>query len=535
MRHFLTIFFIFISVSIFSQQPDTTKINFLNANRFFTTEELGPENKIFVGEVVLVHDSTTFFCDSAIFNSKEKKVDAFGNIEIQRLYNYYDTIFIYGDTLHYNGISRKLTILNNVKFLQDTTELTSNHVDYDIDENFGKYIGGGKITSGSDTIISDVGYYYARTKDVFFKKDVVVKSKKAKLYTDTLKHNLNTRISYILGPSEIYNDSSYIYTEFGRYDYNENRAYLSKHSRVISGEHTIEADSLFFDRANGIGKGFGNVKITDTIQNLILKGNYGEFHNENQYSMMTDSAIFIEIENRDTLWMHSDTLKTFIDTLFDYNDVIPFRVIYGYHHVKIYKKDLQVKTDSLVYSQLDSVISLFGSPVIWSEDNQLYANYIELSLADNEPKEMNMYDSAYISQKADSGQFNVTKGDFVHAIFKKSKVYKVSVVNNITVVYYLKDDKDSSTIGISNLTCDSMTIWMKNNKIDLLVPYSGPKGNIYPPDKVPKGKDKIPGFMWFEDYRPYKPEDIFIWLKKEPVKKEDTVEEIEETEEDIND
>lgn len=515
MKYYLTIFNIFISLLLFSQEHDTTKINFLNANRFFTTEELGPENKIFVGEVVLVHDSTTFFCDSAIFNTKNKKVDAFGNIEIQRLYNYYDTIFIYGDTLHYDGLTRKLTLLNNVKFLQDTTELTSNHVDYDINQNIGKYIGGGKIISGEDTITSDVGYYHAKTKDVFFKDNVVVRSKKAKLYTDTLKHNLDTRISYILGPSEIYSDSSYIYTEYGRYDYNENKAYMSKHSRIQSGEHSIEADSLFFDRANGIGKGFGNVQITDTVQNLILKGNYGEFHKDRQVSMMTDSAVFIEIENQDTLWLHSDTLMTYIDTLYDYDDKIPFRVIYGYYHVKLYKRDLQLKTDSLVYSQLDSVISLFGSPVIWSGNNQLTANFIELSLSNNAPQEMNMYDSAYIAQKSDSAQYNIVKGDFVHAWFKNKEVRKVSVLDNVNVAYFLKDDSDSSTIGVSNLSCDSMTIWLEHNKINLLAPYSNPKGNIYPPDKVPAGKDKIPGFVWFEQYRPLKPEDIFIWKKED--------------------
>ena len=516
MRHIIILFLLnLLVINLLSQEKsDTTRINFINANRFFTTEKLGPQNKILVGEVALMHDSTTFYCDSAILNSEEKKIDAFGNIVIQRLYNYEDTIFIFGDTLHYDGKTKKLELRHNVKMIQDTTVLTTNFFDYDIKENIGTYYNGGRIISGEDTIESQTGYYYANTKDVYFKGNVKVLSKKAKIFTDTLKHNLDTRISYILGPSEIVNDSADIYAEFGRYDYNENLAYLSKHSKIVSGEHTIEADSLFFDRKKGFGEGFGNVKIIDTIQNLILTGNYGKFIRKNQYSMMTDSAMFMEIEDNDTLWLHGDTIESYVDTLFDFSDTIPFRILFAYHHVKIYKKDIQVKTDSLVYSQLDSVLMFFGSPILWSDQHQMTAQYMELKIADNNPQEMMMYDSCYIAQQIDSTDFNIVKGSEVQVWFRKKEVYKVAVKENVNVVYFLQDDKDSSKIGVCNMNSDSMYIYMNDNKIKLLIPYSNPEGTIYPPDEVPPDKETIPGFEWFEIYRPLKPEDIFVWKRE---------------------
>ena len=43
----------------------------------------------------------------------------------------------------------------------------------------------------------------------------------------------------------------------------------------------------------------------------------------------------------------------------------------AYHGCRIFSKDLQAKCDSLSYSFQDSVIRLYKSPVLWSEENQL--------------------------------------------------------------------------------------------------------------------------------------------------------------------
>lgn len=511
---FFSTLLILLNTSIIIKAQNNT-IQFINANRFFTTEELGPDIKVFVGEVAFQDDSATLYCDSATYNTRLDKVDLFGQVEIQRFYGFYDTIFLFGDTIHYDGKTKIALVRKHVKLIQDTSILTTNFLDYDMNNNIGKYFNGGKIVTGEDVITSERGYYYANTKDVFFKQNVIAKSSKAKILTDTLKHNLETRISYILGPSEIFSDSTYIYGEFGRYDYIENKAYLSKKSLIKSGEHTIMADSLFYDRKIGFGRGIGNVFITDTIQNLILTGNYGEFHKNNQMSLMTGKALFMEIDGKDTLWLHGDTLLSYVDTLFDYTDTIPFRILFAYNHVKLFKNDLQLKTDSLVYTQLDSLLMLFGTPVIWSDKSQLKAEYTELYMSQNKPKEMFMYDSAYMAEQFDSTKFNVIKSKYVHALFRNNTVYKVEVSINVDALYHLQDDSDSTLLGIGVLHCDSMCVFIDSSQIQLMVPYKQPKGNIYPPDKVPAGKESIPGFIWFNEYRPRNKEEIFIWKREE--------------------
>ena len=504
---------ILLSFSISFYAQNEKGIEIINSNFVRSNAELRPGVQVLVGQVAFTDDSITMYCDSALYNPKLQLVDAFGNIEIQRLHNW-DTIYLFGDTLHYDGNTKIAKVRQSVKLLQDTTELTTDFLDFNVGTKVGTYHNGGRIISGTDTLISKNGYYYSNTKDAFFKTDVQVNSSRAKIFTDTLKHNIQSRISYLLGPSEIYSDSSYIYAEFGRYDYNENKAYLSGRSMIESGEHTIVADSLFYDRDKGYGLGFNNVMITDTVQNIILKGNYGEFYEEAQLSMMTDDAVFIEIDAPDTLWLHSDTILSYIDTLYDEADTLAFRMVFAYNHVKMYKEDLQLKCDSLVYTQLDSLLMLFGDPIIWSDESQLNAMFIQLFMSKNSPKEMFMFDSAYVSENIDSAKFNTIKSDFVQVWFKQNTVDKIHVKGNVDANYFMIDDTDSSNIGLGILHCDSMNIFLEDSKIDLLVPYNQPIGNIYPPNDIPPGKETIPGFMWLDKFRPKNKDDIFVWKEE---------------------
>lgn len=486
------------------------EINFINANRLFTTEKLGPDIKVFAGEVCFQQDSSYFYCDSALYNTSKKTIEAFGNIMIQRLHNY-DTIFIFADTLHYNGNTKVAQLRRNVRMIQDSSELTTNYFDYNTEKKYGKYFNYGRIISGTDTLYSKIGYYYTNPKTVFFKDNVKIYSKKNKIFTDTLEHNLNKKLSFLKGPTHIISDTTDIYAENGFYDHEENMGYLSKRTKIVNGHHSLEGDSLYYNKKKKFGQAFGNVTIIDTIETLYLKGEYGEYHEEGQRSLITKNALLMDIVDKDTLWLHADTLYSYIDTLRDIFDTIPFRLIFAYNHVKAFKNDLQLKCDSVVISQLDSVFMLFGSPIIWSNNQQLYGDYIELYMSKNDPKEMYLVDNTFVGEKIDSINFNIIKASNVKVIFKNRYVSTSIEMGNVETIYFLQDDADSSLIGIGKLTCDTMNIYFDKNKIQMLAPYIKPKGKIYPPKDLPQDQRKIEGFKWFEAIRPKKKEDIFIW------------------------
>ena len=66
------------------------------------------------------------------------------------------------------------------------------------------------------------------------------------------------------------------------------------------------------------------------------------------------------------------------------SDTSHIRILSAFHHVKIFKSDLQGKSDSAFYSNSDSTIRLYVHPILWTQGSQLSGDTI--NAADEEQK-----------------------------------------------------------------------------------------------------------------------------------------------------
>ena len=73
-----------------------------------------PDCLILKSNVVFVHQDMTMSCDSAVFNTKDNFIEAFGNIHLWQ-----DTIDLYGDQVYYDGNTKTAEIFGKVVTLQD--------------------------------------------------------------------------------------------------------------------------------------------------------------------------------------------------------------------------------------------------------------------------------------------------------------------------------------------------------------------------------------------------------------------------------
>lgn len=491
--------------SIFSQ----TKIDF-DSKYLYTTKKLGPDIKILTDSVVFKHENSIMFCDSALFNYETNYFDAFGNVRlIKPGKNLKDTVFLFGDTLHYSGSNKYARVRNNVILKKDSLLLKTDSLDYDLDKNIGYYFNNGTTVNGQDTLKSVFGYYYADDNEFFFKKNVEVINPRFKMLSDTLKHNTQTKISYFIGPTEIISDSNYIYCENGWYDHNNNISQFNKNAYFKNKEQKLNGDSLYYNRNSGIGKAFKNVTFKDSIQDILLKGNYGFYNENNGFFLMTDSARFIQVDqNNDSLFMHADTLQSYKDSVIVNDTAKVYRIILAFHNVKTYKSDFQSMCDSLTYNLLDSVFEMHTNPVMWSDSNQLSADYIEIQTYKNEVDEIDMIKNAFIISQSDSVRFNQIYGDEMTAYIDSNKVSEVDVKGNGKSVYFIRDD-NNKLIGVNFIGCKDMNIYLKKNKLDKIWFYKKPKGKIHPPLTLEQSETLLSGFKWEEKNRPLKKDDIF--------------------------
>lgn len=508
------IVFLLVFSNIAFSQPDKKKIEY-KSGVLYTTAELGPEIKILIDSVEFMHENAKMYCDSALFNPGKNYFEAFGRIKVVKPTEDRDTVWLYGDTLRYDGNEKLASVRNRVSLLNDSLRLYTDNLDYDLRQDMGYYFDGGLTINGEDTLSSTYGYYYAKQKEFFFKDNVVVNNPRFEMYSDTLKHNTEKHISYFFGPSEIFSEENYIYCEDGWYDHDRHISRFKKNALLRNEEQALMGQLIVYDRNKGIGKGYDQVVIRDSTQDIILTGNYGYYNEETEYSLITDSAVFIQITESDSLYMHADTIRSFYTEVSEEKaaaDGLPqrFRIVQAYHHTKIFKSNFQAKCDSLIYTFRDSVMELHEQPVLWSEDNQITADFIFILTAENEVQQINMEDNAFIISQSDSVRFNQIKGNRMIGLVENRQLVQINVYENGESLYFLKDD-DDKLIGSNHITCKDMNIFLKNKQIDRIWFYENPKAIMKPPLALGESQNKLSGFRWEEKHRPIKPEDIFKW------------------------
>jgi lipopolysaccharide export system protein LptA len=481
-----------------SQSQDTARILLEQADTWRYDKAISPDVQRIIGNVVLSHDSAYLYCDSAWLNEVTNSVVAFGNVHIKMS----DTLNGFGDSLRYDGNTRIARLLGNAKLVDNQTVLTTDTLIYDRYTRIARYDYWGKIVNDKNVLVSHYGYYCTDTKEFFFKEKVLGFSKTYNLRCDTMRYNTVTEIAYFFGPTTIVGKNDSIYTENGWYNTKTDEARFSKRGKVFHEAQVLTGDTMYYNRTTGFGEAYINAVMVDTAENVMLGGDFGQYYREDGYAFMTDSAVVGLMDESDTLFMHSDTVKGYFDTARN------VKKIYAYYHVKFYRADLQGMCDSLVYTGADSTMYMYHSPVIWSGENQLTADTISLTLRNGRMDSLVMHSSSFIISKDDSTRFNQIKGKDIVGYFLDNQLYKIRVLGNAETIYYVRED-DGSMIGVNKGVSSTMLIFAEENKVRKITYIGNPAYNLYPEKDLAPNDMKLRGFIWLEEERPLEKKDIY--------------------------
>ena len=534
----LSSFFTFAQSSV---QAGGKKIEILNAGALRFSDSIARGAKRLIGDVRLKHESVLMFCDSAYLYS-DNSLDAFGHVHIRQN----DTINLYGDLLKYNGNTKKAILTKNVIVNKTDMTLTTQELNYDVTTSVGFYVTPAKIVNKENVLTSDQGYFFAKTNDLTFKKNVVLTNPQFVINCDTMRYNTTSKITYFTGPTTIKSKENLIYAEDGWYDTFNDVSRFSKNSYIITKDQKMFGDSLYYDRKKGFGKAKKNVQIIDTAQKATISGDLALYYEFIDLSIMTGNALLTQIYDtdslkKDTLYIHADTLKAWgelaaraaasggrikythnrnkdpkapkavIDPK-NPNDTTEFdndQRLFAYHRVKFFKNDMQGKCDSLIYSTYDSTMKLYGDPVLWSDANQLTSDSIRVNTGKKSIKSLELFGTGFIVSQEDSMHYNQIRGKYMKGYFNDNKLYRVDVEGNGQTIYFAKEKKELKAVNRAD--CSDLRILLKDNQIDKITFLTKPEATLYPLDKIDAKELKLKNFSWRIQQRPLTFKDIFTW------------------------
>lgn len=480
------------------------------------------------GNVQIKQDQTFFYCDSAVLNQSANVIEAFGNIHI----NDADSVHTYSQYLKYLGKEKVAYLKKKVKLTDNKAVLTTNELEYNTFTRIGTYINGGKVVNGETVLTSKEAFYYGETRDIYFKKDVVLTDPEYKVTTDTLLYNTYSELASFVVPTTIVTDTRTVKTSSGYYDVKNRKAYFGKRPIVEDKDYTLVADDLAFDDSLGLAEAQGSVvyKSKDTANPYALLANNIKSNNKTGGILATQKPLMIIQQENDSIYVAADTLYsgkltelqkfrnvpviTQSDSLQDSTATINLpdsnnnRFFEAYYNVRIFSDSLQAVGDSMFYSFNDSTFRLFKNPVVWAQENQITGDTIYLFTANKKPERFYVFENALAINRAEKNLYNQVKGNTIDGLFNKGEIEFFRAKGGAENIYYTADE-EGGFVGVNRSTSDVIDVTFRERKPYKVVFRNNLQGTLSPIKQVNHSEMKVRGFRWLDEKRPKTKFELF--------------------------
>jgi len=496
-----------LTLPVFAQdstEVEVKQINIVYGGNFTKDEALNPGASIFSKDekqVQFEHKGANLFCDIAIYYQKENKLKAVGNIRLQQG----DSIQMTSGKIDYDGNENLAKAWENVVLTSKSQmTLTTDTLRFNREQQQAYYQDYGTVVDSVNTLTSEIGKYFLKNKKLQFLDSVHIVNPDYILDSKQLDYYETSKNAYLYGPSTITGDTYKIYCERGFYDTKVESGYFIKNTRIDYNNRIIKGDSVYFNKAREFASATNNIKVTDTINNGIIKAHYAEVFKAKDSVFATKRAVSIGLMEQDSLYIHGDTLML--------TGKPDNRILRAFRNAKFFKTDLSGKCDSIHYNQKIGLTQLITDPILWNGPNQMTGDSIHLksNLKTEKMDSLKVLNNAFIIalDSVSMEGYNQAKGKDLFGKFKDNQLKIIDLIKNTEVIYYMYND-DDELIGIDKTICSAIRITMANNDIEDLTFFTNPDGDIYPETELPVNSRKLKGFIWRGDERLLTKDDIF--------------------------
>ena len=204
----------------------------------------------------------------------------------------------------------------------------------------------------------------------------------------------------------------------------------------------------------------------------------------------------------------ADTLAVPQDTLSAPKDSTKVGFIWGTRNVKMFRRNMQMRGDSLAYSDLDSLARIYKDPIFYTDGNRQYAaDSIYLVLRNKRAEKAHLLSNAFITIQEDSLSYDQVSGTEMVAYFDSTQALtRFDALGGASSIFFLEENGALATVN----KVDSKMLYatFSDGEIDHIYYYDNPKNDGYPSVQLPSGERTLKGYRWEPEKRPDSPEAV---------------------------
>ena len=210
----------------------------------------------------------------------------------------------------------------------------------------------------------------------------------------------------------------------------------------------------------------------------------------------------------------ADTAETAEESILKDSTEIGF--LNGINNVKIFRRDMQVSCDSLVFSELDSLIRLYEKPVVWNEIKRQYsADSITVIVRNNSIDRASLMSRAFIIVQEDSSSFDQIKSTEMMAYFDSLGTLKrFDAMGGVSGLFFIEEKGSLATVN--KFEAKMLTATFENGNLNEMNYFQDVKSDAYPVVQLKKDERLLKEFEWQPDRRPKRPSDVTGYVPRGP-------------------
>ena len=292
------------------KKQEDEKVQLISAQSAQLIEENGQNYRKVIGPARFLHNDTYLLCDTALWNVNTNIIDAIGHVRIIQ-----DQTQLSSETLQYVVDDNMAKFRGSLVQLEDSDKntLRTRYLDYNTKDSVAIFQDGAAMRDKDGQIIESLyGTYDSKAKLFVFNDQVNMYLDTTFVKTSRLEYRSDLSTAYFGYNTDMWQDDKMLSAHDGWYDRNQEVFFFRRRVHVLSTDQETWADSLYYFRDRNDAELLDHVELMDTTRNVYaLAGRIQYTDTLSQVRMTRDPAIMsITDENgvRDTLYLGSDVL-----------------------------------------------------------------------------------------------------------------------------------------------------------------------------------------------------------------------------------